>query len=291
MFRMADSCVQGFTVSGDSSGRFPLVLASPHSGRDYPPAFLAATPLTLAQLRRAEDPFVDALLDDVGEVPVVRARFGRAWLDLNRAEDEIDPAMFENDAAPFPPRQTERVAAGLGVLPRLAAQGLDIYRRRIVHAEGRARLIDVHRPYHARIDELLARARRRHGRAILIDCHSMPTPAGARPPQIVVGDRYGTSASAGLVELVTRHFEAAGCRVARNDPYAGGFTTERHGLRDGGNEAMQIEIDRSLYMDPARMTRHTGFAHVARLMTSLATAVLAHAARPGSFPAFREAAE
>lgn len=288
---MDDSFPQGFSVSGDSSGRLPLVLASPHSGRDYPQAFLAATPLTLGQLRRAEDPFVDALLDGVADVPVMRARFGRAWLDLNRAEDEFDPAMFEGHAAPFPPRHTERVAAGLGVLPRLAAQGLDIYRTPIASAEARSRIVDIHRPYHARMAELLARARARHGFAILIDCHSMPTPAGPQPPQIVLGDRYGTSASGRLVDLIESHCRGAGWRVGRNDPYAGGFTTEHHAAPASGVHAVQIEIDRSLYMDPVRMLRHTGFSHVAKTLVALAAIVVAAAPQLGLGPAMRQAAE
>ena len=288
---MADSFLQGFSVSGDTSGRLPLVIASPHAGRDYPAAFLAATPLTLGQLRRAEDPFVDALLDGITEVPVMRALFGRAWLDLNRAEDEIDPAMFEDNVAPFAARQTDRVTAGLGVLPRLAAQGLEIYRRRIASADGRERIVQVHRPYHARLGELLDRARARHGYAILLDCHSMPTPMGALPPQIVLGDRHGSSASARLVGFIETHCRAAGWRVGRNDPYAGGFTTEHHAAPANGTHAVQIEIDRSLYMDPARMLRHTGFSHVARMLTSLATAVVEAAPALGLGPVLREAAE
>ena len=288
---MPDSILSGFTVSGDTSGRSALLFASPHSGRDYPPAFLAATPLTLAQLRRAEDPFVDALLEGQGDIPVVRARYGRAWLDLNRAEDEMEAAMFEGDVAPLPPRSTERVTAGLGVMPRVAAQGLDIYRRRVSTDDGRDRLASVHRPYHARIAELLERARAVHGYAILIDCHSMPTPNGMRPPQIVLGDRHGSSASARLVALIERHFLDAGWRVARNDPYAGGFTTERHGTPGTGIHAVQIEIDRSLYMDPARMVRHLGFAKVADQLTALGRLVAAAAPNLGLEPWLREAAE
>ncbi len=288
---MDDSFVQGFTMTGDTSGRLPLVMTSPHSGRDYPPAFLAATPLTLGQLRRAEDPFVDALLDGVGDVPVMRARFGRAWLDLNRAEDELDPAMFDLGGAPVPPRQTERVAAGLGVMPRLAAHGLEIYRRRIGTADARARLVQVHRPWHARLAELLARARARHGYAILLDCHSMPTPTGPQPPQIVIGDRHGTSADGRLVDLVAAHFAAEGWRVARNDPYAGGHITEWHGAPAAGTHAIQIEIDRALYMDAGRMQRHGGFEAVTRAMTGLAARLTDGAPGLALAPPHREAAE
>ena len=287
---MHDSLLPGFSVSGDSDGRWPLVMASPHSGRDYPPAFLAASRLSLAQLRRAEDPFVDALLDDIHGIPVMRARHGRAFLDLNRAEDELDPAMFDGPP-PFAPRSTDRVTAGLGVLPRVAAQGMDIYRRRLSPDEARLRLAALHRPWHARITELLARAQARHGHAILIDCHSMPQPAGVLPPQIVLGDRHGSSASAALVGLIERHFRAAGWRVGRNIPYAGGHTTEFHGAPLAGVHAVQIEIDRGLYMDTQRLTRHSGFAAVASQMAELARLIVAAAPSLGLGPSLREAAE
>jgi N-formylglutamate amidohydrolase len=287
---MHDSLLPGFSVSGDSDGRWPLVMASPHSGREYPPAFLAASRLSLAQLRRAEDPFVDDLLDTIAGVPVLRARHGRAYLDLNRAEDELDPAMFDGPP-PLPPRATDRVAAGLGVLPRVAAQGLDIYRRRISPDDARVRLAALHRPWHARITELLARARARHGYAILIDCHSMPQPAGTAPPQIILGDRHGTSAAPALVAAIERHFSAAGWRVGRNLPYAGGHTTAFHGAPAAGIHAVQIEVDRALYMDPQRLVRHAGFARVALELAGLVRALIGTAPGLGLEPPLRDAAE
>ncbi len=282
--------VSGFSVSGDIDGRWPLVMASPHSGRHYPPAFLAGSRLSIAQLRRAEDPYVDALLDGVGGVPVLRAHFGRAYLDLNRADDELDPAMFDAPLA-TPPHISDRVASGLGVLPRVAAQGLDIYRRRLPVAEAWTRIAALHRPWHARIEMLLARSRARHGYAILIDCHSMPQPAGIQPPQIVIGDRFGASASPALIAVVERHFAAFGWRVARNHPYAGGHTTAAHGNPDAGIHALQIEIDRTLYMDAQRMVRHEGFAGIAAAMESLVAVILAAAPQLGLAPPQREAAE
>lgn len=265
---MADSLLPGFTVSGDTDGRWPLVLASPHSGRHYPADFLAASRLPLAQLRRAEDAYVDELLDGIADIPVMRARHGRAFLDLNRAADELDPAMFDG-ALTIPHRLTERVAAGLGVLPRVAAQGLDIYGRRLAPQEAAARIAALHGPWHHRLTELLSRARARHGYAVLIDCHSMPAPAGIRPPQIVLGDRHGQSAAPALMAIIERHFRSLGWRVARNTPYAGGHTTETHGNVPAGIHAVQIEIDRALYMDAQKLSRHAGFGQVARAMTGL----------------------
>lgn len=265
---MADSLLPGFTVSGDTDGRWPLVLASPHSGRHYPAGFLAAARLPLAQLRRAEDAYVDELLDGIAQVPVMRARHGRAFLDLNRAADELDPAMFDGTLT-IPSRLTERVAAGLGVLPRVAAQGLDIYGRRLAPEEAAARIAALHGPWHHRLGELLFRARARHGFAVLVDCHSMPAPAGLRPPQIVLGDRHGQSAAPALVAIIERHFRSFGWRVSRNTPYAGGHTTETHGNVSAGIHAVQIEIDRALYMDGQKLSRHAGFSQVARAMSGL----------------------
>ncbi len=287
---MNDSLLPGFSVSGDSDGRWPLVMASPHSGRDYPAAFLAASRLSLAQLRRAEDAFVDQLLEGVDGVPVLRARHGRAFLDLNRAADELDPAMIDGPL-PFVPNQTDRVVAGLGVLPRVAAQGLDIYRRRLSLAEAQGRVAALHRPWHGRIAELLARAQARHGHAILLDCHSMPKPAGVLPPQVVIGDRFGTSAAPALVALIEKHFRSAGWRVARNTPYAGGYTTEFHAGAAAGIHAVQIEIDRSLYMDSNRMALNAGFTAVAAQLAGLARLLVAAAPVLGLGPALREAAE
>jgi N-formylglutamate deformylase len=287
---MNESILPGFSVSGDGDGRWPLVMASPHSGRDYPPDFLAAARLSTAQLRRAEDPFVDALLDGVTGVPVLRARYGRAYLDLNRAADELDPAMFDGPP-PLLPRVTERVAAGLGVLPRVASHGLDIYRRRLPPAEAERRLALLHMPWHTRIAALLEQARARHGYAILIDCHSMPTPPGFLPPQIILGDRHGTSASPALVAIIERHFAAAGWRVGRNVPYAGGHTTEFHSDVDTGIHAVQVEIDRKLYMEPQRLVPHDGFADVAAVMTGLSRLLVAAAPVLGLAPPYAEAAE
>ncbi len=250
----------------------PLVLASPHSGRDYPAAFLAATRLTLAQLRRAEDAFVAELLDDAAArhgVPLIAARYGRAWLDLNRDAAEVDPAMVVDPLAAVPQQASDRVAAGLGVIPRIAGHGLDIYAGRLRHAEIEARLTAVHAPYHATIAALLRSARAANGFAVLLDCHSMPTPGSGSAAQIVIGDRFGTSADPGLVGAVERFFRTEGFRVARNTPYAGGYTTSHHGVPAHGIHAVQIEVDRALYMDPARLVRHAGFDRVAAAFTAL----------------------
>lgn len=281
----------GFQLRGDADGRWPLVLASPHSGREYPAHFRRQSVLPLSQLRRAEDGFVDALLDGVAGVPVLAARYARSYLDCNRAADEIDPAMFDGPTG-LPHRASERVDAGLGVIPRVAAQGLGIYAAPLPAAEAAARIDALHRPWHEQLATLLATARAAHGFAVLVDCHSMPSPTGPRPPQIVLGDCHGRSAAPALLLLLEGYFSALGWRVARNNPYAGGFTTRQHGRPGLGIHAVQVEIDRALYMDQARLQPHHGFAGVARAMAGMARLLVQELPGLGLAPAvWRDAAE
>jgi N-formylglutamate deformylase len=271
----------------------PLVLASPHSGRDYPPAFLAQTRLQPAQLRRAEDAYVDELLSGAvaAGAPLIAARIGRAYLDLNRAPEEIDPAMIA-DPLPRGAAVSERVTAGLGVVPRIAAHGLDIYAARLRLGDVEARVAGVHAPYHDALRGLIEEARRTYGCAVLLDCHSMPSlPSGARPAaQVVLGDLHGRSASPALVDAIETQLQATGFRVARNDPYAGGYTTAAHADPANGVHVVQIEVDRALYMDPARLLRHDGFASVRSALGRLAHALVAAIPTLGLRP-YRQAAE
>ncbi len=280
-------------LGGASPPRGALVLASPHSGRDYPPAFLAQTRLALAQLRRAEDAYVDELLADAvaAGAPLIAARYGRAFIDLNRAPGDLDQAMITEplpDAAPL----SERAAAGLGVVPRIAAHGLDIYAARLRLGDVERRVAEVHHPYHAALAGLLARTRAAHGYAILLDCHSMPSlPGGARAaPQIVLGDLNGRTAAPALVLAIEAQMASAGFRVARNEPYAGGYTTAAHADPAGGIHVVQIEIDRALYMDPGRLQRHDGFPSVRAALGRLAHALIAAAPALGLAP-YAQAAE
>jgi N-formylglutamate deformylase len=283
-----------FRQTGDGDGRWPLVLASPHSGRHYPAALLAATRLSLAQLRRAEDAHVDALLDGISGVPVLAATHARCWIDLNRRPDELDPDLFDGPLA-VPVTLTDRVQAGLGVIPRLAGHGLEIHARRLPAATAAARLAGLHVPWHDRIASLMAAARARHGSALLIDCHSMPSPGGPRPPQIVLGDCHGQSAHPAIVQAIEDHFRRAGWRVARNAPYAGGHTTRAHGQPAAGFHAVQIEIDRVLYLDNLKLTLHAGAGKVRAAMTALVQRLVADWPRLhgqlAAPSAWREAAE
>ncbi len=279
-----------FRLSGDLDGRWPLVVASPHSGRHYPAALLGGTRLTQAQLRRAEDAFVDALLEGIAGVPVLTATFARCWLDLNRRPDELDPEMFDAPLA-IPVTATERVQAGLGVIPRLAAQGLEINARPLPAAEAAARIAGLHQPWHRQIESLLGAAHARHGAALLIDCHSMPSPGGPRAPQIVLGDCHGRSASPAVVQAIEDHFRRLGWRTARNTPYAGGHTTRHHGRPERGVHAVQIEIDRALYLDSHKLALHAGAARVRSAMTALVQQLVADWPQLAGAPPFLEAAE
>ncbi len=238
----------------------PFIFASPHSGNVYPSSFVKRSRLDAVALRKSEDAFVDELFATVPElgVPLIAARFPRVFVDANRAPSELDPAMFEGPLGLPIGARTPRVAAGLGVVPRVVRDGLEIYGLRIPAAEAQFRLEHFYRPYHAALSRLIAEARAEFGVAILIDCHSMPPPS--RASDIVLGDCYGEAASPDLTLFVQRTLAARGFTVARNTPYAGGYTTRLYGKPDEGVHALQIEISRALYLDEPRMAKTAGFA-------------------------------
>ncbi|MGB3555181.1 MAG: N-formylglutamate amidohydrolase [Jannaschia sp.] len=249
----------------------PVVVASPHSGRTYDSAFLARTILDSDGIRSSEDAYVDLLLENVPALglPLLAAEMPRAYIDLNRSSVELDPAVVcdvPRGAA------NPRVTSGLGVIPRVVGQGRAIYEGKITRAEAQERIEMVWQPYHSALDGLLTQAQERFGRAILLDCHSMPHEAiegGAlrSRPEIVLGDRFGSSADPALVDGVEAIFAGLGLRVARNAPFAGAYTTQRYGKPDLGRHAIQIEIDRSLYLDEAKVAPNANFEAMRELMT------------------------
>lgn len=252
-----------------------VVFASPHSGRDYPAALLAETPLDARAIRSSEDAFVDELIAEAPGfgVPVLAARVPRAYVDLNRAADELDPALIEGLGRP---PLTPRIAAGLGVIPRVVSGGRAIYRRRLSRAEAQARIDQFWTPYHAALADLLDRARARHGAAFLIDWHSMPHEAltntgrgTSQPPEVVLGDRFGAAAAPWVSDHIEAAFREAGFRVARNAPFAGVYVAETYGRPAEGLHAIQIEIDRALYMNEAQVLRAPGFASLQRRLSGV----------------------
>ena len=222
---------------------------------------MAWTRVDLSILRRSEDAFVDGLFADAPRYgsPLIEARFPRVFVDPNRAGDELDADMFDpplrlGDGAP----ESARAAAGLGVIPRLAADGRALYPKRLPADEARRRLDRYYQPYHALVRRELDAARARCGHALLIDCHSMPS-ASARGADIVLGDRYGASCSRGVIARAEAAFRDQGFSVVRNRPYAGAFTTEHYGRPAVGVQALQIEINRGLYLNELKVEPLSGF--------------------------------
>ena len=240
----------------------PFVVASPHSGRSYPKTFLAESKLPFEALRRSEDAYVEELFSPVVEmgVPLIAAQFPRAYLDVNRSPAEFDAGMFEGPL-PFAVDATSpRVHAGLGVIPRIVREGAEIYGGKLSSAEAGLRFATFYQPYHAALAGLIDATMAQFGLAIVIDCHSMPSAAAV--PDIVLGDRYGVSASSFFVRAAERAFEREGFVVARNIPYAGGYTTQLHGRPSRNRHALQIEINRALYMDEDAVRPNAAFTTV-----------------------------
>ena len=246
----------------------PLVFCSPHSGRHYPRSLTDLSKLDARTIRRSEDLFVDELFGFAPEIgaPLIAANFPRAFLDVNREPYELDQAMFTGRLPDYANTGSLRVAGGLGTIPKIVAEDTEIYRARIDVEEGLERVEVFYRSFHEALGALIARTKAAFGMAILIDCHSMPSTVRALPsgrrPDVVIGDRYGTSAAARLVAMATSGFSGLGYDVMRNKPYAGGFITERYGKPSIGQHAIQIEISRSLYSDEAELRPHQGFATV-----------------------------
>jgi len=251
------------------------VFSSPHSGSDYPEEMLERTNLRVEALRSSEDAFIDQLVNAAPAhgAPLIAARMPRAWLDLNRAEDELDPALISG--APKVNR-SPRINAGLGVIPRVVSDSRIIMDGKMTLSEARARVEAYHRPYHNTLSSLLTETRDRFGHAILFDCHSMPHDAlagstmvnGARP-EIVLGDRFGASCERWVMDAAMELFCDAGFRVVRNAPFAGGYITQTYGRPSRGIHALQIEIDRSLYMDEATIAKSIRFPAFQRKMNEI----------------------
>ncbi|WP_378948789.1 N-formylglutamate amidohydrolase [Mesorhizobium sp. ANAO-SY3R2] len=259
------SVLPPFEIRTCAEQRVPFVFNSPHSGRCYPERFLAMTKLDAMAIRRSEDCYVDELFGAAVALgaPMLTAHFPRAYLDVNREPWELDPRMFAEPVPPFANIRSARVAGGLGTVPKLVGEGLDIYAGRLPLAEAIGRIECVYKPYHETLKRLVTRTHARFGYAVLVDCHSMPASirigdSGMRP-DFIVGDRFGTSASAALSERAIGLLSAMGYAVAHNKPYAGGFITEHYGRPARNLHALQIEINRGLYMDEKTLRKSAGF--------------------------------
>ncbi|WP_236884211.1 N-formylglutamate amidohydrolase [Devosia sp. A16] len=252
----------------------PLVFNSAHSGRDYPERFLQMTRLDHLSIRQSEDAFVDELFQRAPHLgaPLIRAHFPRAYLDVNREPWELDPTMFVEPLSERFNTTSPRVAAGLGTLARVVAENKPIYKERLTLDDARMRIEGIYQPYHATMQRLLTEAYGSFGVAVLIDCHSMPrlSRTGDRlGPDVVLGDRYGTTCAPILADLAEMVFAGAGLRVARNRPYAGGFCTRTYGRPQHGVHALQIELSRHLYMNEVTLEKNAGFGAMRQLVDRL----------------------
>src|SRR5579864_8691758 len=284
MFERRAAVEPPIEVLAPAEQSLPLVFASPHSGSDYPKEFLRASRLDPMTLRRSEDSYVDEIFAGAGALgaPLLRARFPRAYLDPNREPFELDPAMFEDELPPFVNTRSPRVRVGLGTIARVVATGEDIYARKLKVAEAMARIDRLYRPYHRALRQLVTATHERFGGYLLLDCHSMPSgilpaerPSRRGRTDIVLGDCHGTSCHPMIMETAHRHLTAKGYAVARNTPYAGGFTTAHYGKPGTGGHCLQIEICRALYMNERNFERKTFMAELAADMRELARALAA----------------
>ena len=268
----------------------PLVFASPHSGANYPADFVAGSRLDPLSLRMSEDSFVDEIFGAAPQLgaPLLRALFPRAYVDANREAFELDPAMFLDDLPDYANTRSPRVAAGLGTIARTVANGANIYRHKLTFAEALFRLRNFYWPYHQALRDLIEETRSRFGYCVLVDCHSMPSVGGpldrdpgSRRVDFVLGDRYGRACAPAVIEAVEEVLGGFGYVVTRNKPYSGGYVTDHYGRPEAGVHALQIEINRSLYMDERRVERGAQLPTLSQRMRQVVTALGAVQLAPG----------
>lgn len=272
---------EGHEVVHPSKWRAGFVFASPHSGAIYPPSLLERSDLSAHQLRRNEDIFIDHLFGSAvaAGAPLIRALFPRVIVDVNRAESELPPQWAPLIDGPEYQQPTPRAAAGLGVVPTYLSESLPIYSRLPDIKDVSNRITRLYHPYHKALTELLETSVNRFGRALLVDCHSMPgfAPMGSRRPDIILGDRFGTSCHPDTLGLLRELFTDAGYSVGINYPYAGGYTTSHYGKPDAGIEAIQIEVNRDLYVNPVTLSPKSGYVQLAEDLQSITQDIVASA--------------
>ena len=264
---LASLLAEPFHIHRPQVQTLPFVFASGHSGRLYPGSLIAQSRLDALTLRRSEDAFVDELFAGAAALgaPMIAACFPRAYCDVNRAMSELDAGMFDQALDMPVDAPTPRVAAGLGVIPRIVRDGAEIYTRKLSPREAELRLSRLYRPYHAALAGLADETRKRFGIAVVVDCHSMPSALSV--PDIVLGDRYGASAPPLLTGWAENAFVGGRFSTARNAPYAGGYTTMLYGRGSHGLFGLQIEINRGLYLDEDRIQRKPGFDGLKKRLT------------------------
>jgi N-formylglutamate amidohydrolase len=268
-----------FEIAAPRRQTIPVIFNSPHSGRRYPASFLAASRLDAWTIRRSEDTFVDELFLPVVDLgaPLLRAHFPRAWLDVNREPYELDPRLFTGTLPPYANARSPRVAGGLGTIPRIVAENEEIYDAPMPVAEGLARIESAYLPYHAALAGLISQTRTAFGCAVLVDCHSMPSsvrsPNLRGRPDFVLGDRHGASCGAEVTSAAEMVLTRLGYDVCRNRPYAGGHITEFYGRPGAGVHAIQVEVNRGLYLNERTLQKTANFPRLAADLLLLAQAI------------------
>lgn len=257
-----------FHVHRPAQWTAPVVFASPHSGRDYPQSLIDASRLGPVDLRRSEDAFIDELYAAAPEfgAPLLVANFPRVYVDPNREQFELDPDMFEDALPSYVNTTSPRIAAGLGTMAKVVTSGEEVYRDKIRFEDAKKIIAATYVPYHKALQGLLNEARNLFGGCLLVDCHSMPSIGGPMDKDpgftrvdFILGDRHGKSCQRGIVDTVEQILQSMDYKVTRNAPYAGGFTTYHYGQPDAGCHALQIEINRALYLDERTISRSEGF--------------------------------
>jgi N-formylglutamate amidohydrolase len=284
-----------FEIMEPAAWRAPIIFNSPHSGSVYPKEFLKTSRIDLTTLRRSEDSFMDELIGGLSHrgFPVVLVNFPRSYVDVNREPYELDPRMFSGRLPSFANTRSMRVAGGLGTIPRVVGDGQEIYRERLSVDDALARIEALYKPYHRELRRLINKAHQAFGTVVVVDCHSMPSVGVSRDeprrPDVVIGDRYGTSCAPLLPDMVEQTMSALGYSVGRNKPYAGGFITEHYGNPASGLHTIQLELNRAIYMDERRRERGARFAQVVADFAMLAESLAAVAL--GNLGPFQAAAE
>jgi len=271
--QILDPFIPGHILQRPSIWRAGVIFASPHSGNIYPENFVKRSQLDLEQLRRNEDMFIDKLFTPaiVAGAPLLTAQFPRCFVDVNRAPNEL-PEHWSD----MPDEPSARTQAGIGVVPTHINDALPIYEQELGKAEAQARLNQLYHPYHNALQAIISEALEKFGQALLIDCHSMPgfAPMGARRPDIILGDKFGKSCHGETLAMLKSLFQKAGYSVVVNHPYAGGFVTSHYGRPDTGVEAIQVEINRDLYLNPISLSPKRGYHRLAEDLKHIVTQII-----------------
>ncbi|MCF6200248.1 MAG: N-formylglutamate amidohydrolase [Hyphomicrobiaceae bacterium] len=280
-----DDCfTPSFTLVQPAQETCPYIFSSPHSGRTYPPAFLKASRLSALQLRSSEDAFVDELFSHVTDQGAwyLKALVPRAYLDLNRHPHELDPKLFDEKMPDYALTSSTKVKSGLGVIARIVSEGCEIYKHPLALSDALTRINHLYFPYHKALGALIETVKKNHKRVVLIDCHSMPSNnlPGFRdvPPDFVLGNRFDKSCDYELTHFVRAQLQAMGYVVAVNKPYAGGYVTRQYGKPQKDVHALQIEINRRLYLDERCMKKTAGFNKLQKNLCKLTQKLIS--ARP-----------